>query len=313
MKYARWWLIAFSLLAGAVLVAWRCVLTVDETDYVLVTQFGKIVSVYGDAPDETGLHLKWPWQSTLVVDRRLQVFDPPAREMITGDKHNLEVASYVVWRVGDPARFARGSVTKDAAESRLSERVAAALSNAVGRRTLAALASTDPKSWALDELTGEVRDDVAAAAAAELGVAVVDVRLRRFNHPVEVRPAIFDLIRSERKQVAATLRAEGEAQYQTAVSQAERQRDALLAQADAEAERIRGQADAEATRLLNAAHARDPKFYEFVRTLDSYRALLDEKSTVILSASSPLLRLLTDGPGGDLLSPAPTAAAEHKP
>ncbi|MDR3636656.1 MAG: protease modulator HflC [Isosphaeraceae bacterium] len=312
MKHVRGWMIVLALLGAAALLAWRCVVTVDETDYVLVTQFGRIVAVYGDASDETGLHLKWPWESTLILDRRLQVFDPPAREMITGDKHNLEVASYVVWRVNDPAQFARGSVTKDAAEARLSERVAAALSNAIGRRTLTALASTDPKAWALDALAEEVRDDVARSAAAELGVAVVDVRLRRFNHPVEVRPAIFDLIRSERKQVAATLRAEGEAQYQTIVSQADRQRDALLAQADAEAERIRGQADAEATRLSNEAHARDPKFYEFVRTLDSYRALLDEKSTVVLSSTSPLLKLLTQGPGGELMSPAPVPA-ERKP
>jgi len=312
MKRARRWLIALLGLGLVALFVGRCTLAVDETEYVLVTQFGKIVAVYGDNPDESGLHLKWPWQSTLAVDRRLQVFDPPAREMITGDKHNLEVASYVVWRVSDPARFARGSVTKEDAEARLSERVAAALSNAVGRRTLAALASTDEKVWGLDTLTEDVRGDVAPAADEELGVAVVDVRLRRFNHPVEVRPAVFDLIRSERKQVAAALRAEGEAQYQTIVSQADRQRDAVLAQADAEAERIRGQADAEATRLSNEAHARDPKFYEFVRTLDSYRALLDEKSTVVLSSSSPLLKLLTQGPGNELMSPAPVPA-ERKP
>jgi membrane protease subunit HflC len=149
---------------------------------------------------------------------------------------------------------------------------------------------------------------------------VVDVRLRRFNHPLEVRPAVFDLIRSERRQVAATLRAEGEAQYQALTSRADRQRDAILAEADAEAERIRGRGEAEATRLLNEAHARDPRFYEFVRTLETYRALLDEKATVVLSSASPLLRLLTQGPPDDLLkdrppppsvtaTPTPTAAA----
>ena len=312
MRKHRRWLILLVPLAIVTALGLRCMLMVDETEYVLVTQFGRIVTVYGDEPDEAGLHAKWPWQSTLSVDRRLQVFDPPAREMITGDKHNLDVASYVVWRVSDPERFARGSATGEDAEARLNERVAAALSNAIGRRTLAALASTDAKTWALDALTDEVRQDVAPAAAEELGVAVVDVRLRRFNHPVEVRPAVFDLIRSERKQVAATLRAEGEAQYQTLVSHADRQRDALLAQADAEAERIRGLADAESTRLSNAAHARDPKFYEFVHTLDSYRALLDEKSTIVLSSSSPLLKLLTQGPPDELMTP-PAPAPEHKP
>ena len=85
------------------MLASRSFVIVDETEYVLVTEFGRMVAVYGDEPGEAGLHVKWPWQSSIAIDRRLRVFDPPAREMITGDKRNLEVASYVVWRVGDPA------------------------------------------------------------------------------------------------------------------------------------------------------------------------------------------------------------------
>jgi membrane protease subunit HflC len=299
--------LALAILAvlGAVII--RSWVVVDETQFVLVTEFGRVVAVYGDEPGETGLHLKWPWQSGTAIDRRLQVFDPPPRETITGDKRNLEVASYVVWRVSDPGRFLRSAATLEAAEARLDERVSAALSNAIGRRALRALASTDAQVWRLDALTGEVLAAVAAPARTELGVEVVDIRLRRFNHPVEVRPAVFDLIRSERRQVAATLRAEGEAQYQTLTSQADRQRDAILAQADAEAERIRGQGEAEATRLSNEAHARDPKFFEFLRTLESYRAILDEKATIVLSSTSPLLKLLTQGPSDDLLGTGPAA------
>ena len=276
------------------------VATVDETEYILVTDFGRVAAVYGDAANESGLHLKWPWQKTLSVDKRLRVFDPPTREVITGDKRNLEAGSYVVWRVRDPVRFVRSVATPEAAEARLNERVSAALSDAIGRRDLAALASTDPKIWGLDALTADVVGSVAPQAEKELGIEVVDVRLRRFNHPVEVRPAVFDLIRSERKQVAAALRAEGDAEYQTTTSQADRQRDALLAQADADAERLRGQADAEATRLSNEAHARDPKFYEFLRNLEAYKAILDGKATVVLSSTSPLLRLLTHGPTEEL-------------
>jgi membrane protease subunit HflC len=297
-------ILGLTVLAAVVV---RSVVVVDETQFVLVTDFGRIAGVYGDEPGEAGLRWKWPWQSALGVDRRLQVFDPPPREVITGDKRNLEVGSYVVWRVSDPARFVRSAGSLEAAEARLNERVAAALSDAIGRRDLAELASTDPNVWALDALTADVVAAVAPQAAAELGVDVVDVRLRRFNHPVEVRPAVFDLIRSERKQVAESLRAEGEAQYQTLTSQADRQRDTILAQADAEAERLRGQADAEATRLYNEAHARDPKFFEFLRTLEAYRAILDDKATVVLSSASPLLKLLTQGPTEELME-APSAS-----
>src|SRR5207244_596776 len=153
---------------------------------------------------------------------------------------------YVVWRVADPNVFLRAAGTIDSTEARLGERISAALSNAIGRRDLASLATTDPKVWQLDALTGEVLADVAGPARAELGVEVVDVRLRRFNHPIEVRPAVFDLIRSERRQVAATLRAEGDAQYVMITSQADRTRDTILAEAEAEARRIRGNAEAEA-------------------------------------------------------------------
>jgi membrane protease subunit HflC len=308
----RYLWMGFALAVLAVAAA-RSFVVVDETEAVLVTEFGRIVRVH-DGSDGPGLHAKWPWQSSLAVDRRLRVFDPPPREVITGDKRNLEVGSYVVWRVGDPSRFVRSAGALDAAEARLSERVAAALSDAVGRRELASLASTDPNVWALDALAEDVVAAVAPQARDELGVEVVDVRLRRFNHPVEVRPAVFDLIRSERKQVAAALRAEGEAEYQAITSRADRERDTALAQADAEAERLRGQADAEAARIANEAHARDPKFFEFLRTLDAYRALLDDKATVVLSSASPLLRLLTQGPSDDLSAgPSVSASRERKP
>ncbi len=289
-------LLSLGLLA---ILAYRSFVIVDETEYVLVTEFGRTVDVLGDDPGESGLHAKRPWRSSIAVDRRLRVFDPPPREMITGDKRNLEVSSYVAWRVSDPRRFVAAAGTLDSAEARLNERVSAALSDALGRRDLASLASTDPAVWRLGALTDEVLAAVAPAARDELGVDVLDVRLRRFNHPVEVRPAVFDLIRGERKQVAERLRAEGESQYQILKGQAERDRDAILAKADAEADRIRGRGDAEATRLLNEAHARDPKFYEFVRTLETYRAILDDRATLVLSSASPLLRLLTRGPSED--------------
>jgi membrane protease subunit HflC len=128
---------------------------------------------------------------------------------------------------------------------------------------------------------------------------------------------VFDLIRSERRQVAARTRAEGEAQYVTITSQADRARDTILAQAEADAQRIRGNAEAESTRILNLAHARDPKLYEFLRTLDSYRSILDGQTTVVLSSSSPLLKLLSQGPSlerateSEAESPHVDKAARH--
>jgi membrane protease subunit HflC len=284
---------------GLAVLGFLCLVPVDETEYAIVTSFGEVRAVHGLEPGTAGLHFKAPWQSVLVVDRRLRSFDPAPREVITADKKNLEVESYVVYRVADPLPFVRGAGSLEQAEARLGERVSAALSGAIGRRDLAALATTDQARWALDGLSNEALGAVAPAARAELGIELVHLGLRRLNHPLEVRPAVFELIRSERRQVAARLRAEGEAQYTTITSQAERSRDAILAQADAEAERIRGQAQAESTRILNEAHGRDTKFYEFLQTLESYGSILDPKATIVLSSSSPLLKLLSKGPSED--------------
>ncbi len=275
---------------------YRAIVVVDETEYVVVTNFGKIVAVHGAHEGDAGLHWKAPWQEAHLIDKRVRVLDGPPREVITGDKRNLEAAAYLIYRVADPVRFLTGAGGREAAEARLQERLAAALSDVIGRHDLAALASTEKNRFALDEISREVARMAASASRDELGVEILDARLRRYNHPLEVRPAVFELIRGERRQVAARLRAEGEAQYTTITSQADRTRAEILSSAEAEAERTRGKAEAEAARILGKAHEQDPRFYEFLRTLESYRAILDGRTTLVLSASSPLFKLLVEGP-----------------
>src|SRR4051794_9520314 len=196
------WLGGTLVLACVAALAWSSVVAVDETEYAVVTSFGRVVAGQGLAPDTAGLHIKAPWQSVVRVDRRIRAFDPPAREVITGDKRNLEVASYVVYRVTDPIRFLRGSGSLEQAEARLSERISAALSNAIGKRELASLATTERAKWALGDVTREAADAVGPAARGELGIEVLDLGLRRFNHPLEVRPAGFEPIPGERRRGA---------------------------------------------------------------------------------------------------------------
>ncbi len=298
-------LLGLATLALIGLVLARSWFIVDETQFVILTELGRPLAVYGDEPGEAGLHFKPFWQAAIPVDRRVQLAEPAAREAITGDKRNVEVMPFLVWKVADPLQFLRAVGTSAAASSRLEERVNAAYQDELGRRPFDTLASTDPARWGLDELNTAVRAAVAPAAREELGAELVDVRLRRFNHPLEVRPAIFDLIRSERKQEAARLRAEGEAEYQQIVSRADRDRDEAIATAEAEAATIRSKGEAEAMRVLNTAQARDPEFAHFLRQLEAYRSVLDANATVVLPASSPLLRLLLQGPEAEPVSPVP--------
>ncbi len=148
---------------------------------------------------------------------------------------------------------------------------------------------------ALDAMMTGATGRIADQASKEYGLEVVDVRLRRLNYPEEVRSAVFEQIRSERRRVAAATRAEGESQARTIRSAADLERARTLAEAEADAARLVGEGEAQAARIANDAHAADPAFYQFLKTLETYRAALDARTTLVLSADSPFLRLLTAG------------------
>jgi membrane protease subunit HflC len=129
----------------------------------------------------------------------------------------------------------------------------------------------------------------------QFGVELVDVRLKRVSYPEAVKPAVFAEIRSERERVAVQFRAEGASQKAKIQSLADLQRDQLLARAKQEALTIRGEGEAAAIEISNSAHNKDPQFYELLKTLETYRTILDSQTTVVLSADAPLLKLLTQG------------------
>jgi len=294
------------LVVAGVLIA-RSFFFIDETQYVYVTQFGEPVQLYV----QPGLRLKWPYQSVWRFDRRLQIYEPPAREMLTEDKENLNIGWYVCWRIGAGAlggdappieeaetyvrRYLQSIGSTATAESRLEERIQAAIAAEIGRTRLSQLVSLDPQNVELDQIISRVSQAVRPMALDQFGIDVVDVRLKRFNYPESVKPAVFAEIRSERERVAVQYRAEGASQRTRIESLATLQRDQLLARAKRDATRIRGEGEAKAIDIFNAAHGKNPEFYELLKTLETYRSLLDEQTTVVLSADSPLLKLLTRG------------------
>jgi membrane protease subunit HflC len=164
----------------------------------------------------------------------------------------------------------------------------------LGLRDLGDLVTVGGHSKLADMMTG-VTERVGDQASREYGVEVVAVRLRRLNYPEEVRSAVFEQIRSERQRVAAATRAEGESQARIIRSAADRQRAATIAAAEADAARTIGEGEAKAARIANEAQAADPAFFQFLKTLETYRAALDSKTTLVLSADSSFLQLLTRG------------------
>lgn len=302
-------LILFVILAVA---GYRCLLFVDETEMVIVTEFGRPVDAYRLVgldvseqkpwligtwekyePRDSGLHFKMPWQSAIRIDRRLQVYDPRPSEFLAAEKKNVDLDVYVCWRVTDPQRFLETVNDTLGAEARLHDIVWSQLAATVGSHPIESLVSNDPEQHQLDEIQQTVAEACAEQAARAYGIAVVDVRLKRVGVPDQVRESVFQRMRAERARIARQYRAEGEKEAQKIRAAADKEKTLTLAQADAEAQRIRGKAEAEATRTYADAHGQDPEFYELMRTLEAYKRFLDNQTTVVLSGDSDLLKFLT--------------------
>jgi membrane protease subunit HflC len=288
-KYAR----PAAMLAGLILI-YATFFSVRETEFGLVTQFGRPVRTVTDA----GLRMKWPFQNVLLFDRRLRVYNPRPSEFLTRDKKNLVIENYVAWRIEDPNRFVQTVGDPTAAEMRLHDIIWSGLSAAIGTHDLESLISTTANaaqtSGMLDHLT-ELTD---RAALEQYGVRVVDVRIKRLNLPEQNKQSVYARMRAERERIARQYRAEGEEQALSIRADADRQKEEIVSTAYKEAEKVRGEGDAEATRIYGVAYSKNPRFYKLLRTLESYKKVLDEKTTAILSSDSELLKVLTKGEAG---------------
>lgn len=307
------------LVIAICLLATTSILFVDETEFVIVARFGRIVAVY-DQPDQRGLQFKLPWPVDTVrrFDRRLQLLSPAGREAFTHDRKNVTVEAYVLWRVSDGdgknaesrpvVRFYRSLGSIDVAEARLSSRLQSIMTEQIGRSELTELlgaadseAAPTASPGALEKVSAQIRRELIQRADEtdslqdRQGIEIVDVRIRRLNLPAGNMRAVFERMRSERQKIAERYRSAGLAENRMIRSQADRQAGELLAKANAEAERIRGDGDADAIRILNEAHSRDPQFAATLQTLEAYKQILNERTTLVLSASNSLLKLLVDG------------------
>jgi membrane protease subunit HflC len=280
-----------TLIVIALIILLRAIFTIDETQFAIVTQFGKPVRTITDA----GLKLKWPWQSLLTFEKRLMVYNPLPSEFLTRDKKNIVADNYVCWRIADPNRFLQTTGDLIGAEMRLHDTVWAAAAAAIGNTDLSSLVSVKPEDVRLQEVMRQVTEQCRARALEQYGIEVVDVRMKRLNLPTQNRESVFARMRAERERIAKQYRAEGEAEALKIRAEADKEKARILSESYREAERIRGDGDAQSTRIYAQAYSRDPRFYKLVRTLEAYKKVIDPNTTAILSSDSELLKLLTQG------------------
>lgn len=266
------------------------VFVVDETKIAIVTQFGRPVRV----TEAAGLNWKLPQpvQAVRLFDRRLLVYDPKPTEFLTNDKKNVVVDAFIAWRIADAEKFLQTVNDRGGAEVRMADIVASELGAALGQYPLHALISTSADSMKIGEIMQRVTLGCRTIAEHSFGIAVADVRMKRLAFPEQNKQSVFDRMRAERERTAKKYRSEGEEEAIKIRAEADRECQEILAAAYSDAEKVKGAGDAEAMRIYGAAHNADPGFYEFVRTLESYRNFLDEKTTLVLSSDSDLLRLL---------------------
>jgi modulator of FtsH protease HflC len=280
--------------AVALLLIYLSFYSVRETEFALVTQFGRPVRTVADA----GLHVKWPFQSILWFDKRLRIYNPRPSEFLTRDKKNLVIENYVAWRIDDPNRFVQTVGDTQAAEMRLHDIIWSGLSASLGTEDLESLVSASPDKVQTGPMLDQLTSNADRAAVNQYGIRIVDIRIKRLNLPEQNKQSVFARMRAERERIAMQYRAEGEQQALAIRADADRGKEEILSAAYKESETIRGQGDAEATRIYGQAYSKNPQFYKLLRTLDSYKKVLDDKTTIILNSDSELLKILTQGEAG---------------
>jgi len=284
---------ANRLIAGAIAfialiyVLSSSIFIVDQRKFAVVFSFGQIVRVI----EKPGLQIKYPapFESVRFFDRRILTIDnPEAERFITAEKKNLLVDSYVKWRIVDPRKFFISFKGDERlAEDRLTQLVRSALNEEFTKRTVRELIS-DQREQVMQGIRTKVADD-----ASDIGVEIVDVRLKRVDLLAEISDSVYRRMEAERKRVANELRSMGAAESDKIRANAERQRDTILAEAYRDAQKIKGAGDAKATALYAEAFGRDPAFAQFYQSLEAYRnSFKDKKDVMVVESNGEFFKFL---------------------
>jgi membrane protease subunit HflC len=276
--------------AAIVVVSKPLPFVVDTTDYAIVTAFGKPTQVI----TSPGLGSRRAYESLRTLDRRLFVYASPPAEFLTLEKTQVIAAGTVLWRVADPRKFFETVFDRRGAESRLGDVLFAELGAAIGRNPLIGFVSIDPKTFRADEIVAEIARRCREIAGRDYGIEVVDVQLRSFDFPKQNRLRLYARMTSERGRISMQYRSEGEEEGLKVRALAEEEKARVLARATELSHERRGKGDAEAARIYAQAVGQAPDFYGFVRTMEASRSVMRQRTTVVLSADSPLFGLLTD-------------------
>ncbi|HHQ4773777.1 protease modulator HflC [Aeromonas sp. 602293] len=261
--------LAIGVIAVAAMVCFSSVFIVDEGQKGIVVQFGKVKRVDSGEPRlyEPGLHFKVPLiDQVRKMDARIQTIDSQADRFVTSEKKDLIIDSYVKWKIEDFSKYylATGGGNKLQAEDLLKRKINNGLRSEIGNRTIKDIVSGERSTVMEDAL-------MKMARSSELGIKVVDVRIKQINLPVEVSNSIYQRMRAERTAVAREHRSQGREQAEILRADIDRKVTVMIADAESNARQLRGEGDAEAAKIYADSYKKDPEFFSFVRSMEAYR------------------------------------------
>ena len=273
MKKSSIFISALSLIT--VIIISQSIFVVSEIERAVKLRFGEIVQF----DLEPGLHFKWPIvNSVRYFDSRILTLDAQPQRYLTSEKKALMVDSFIKWRIKDVAKyFTTTGGDEERAKRLLSQRVDTGLRNEFGTRTVKEVVSGER-----DQLMNSLTSMLDGIAQQELGVEVIDLRVKRIDLPLEVSDSVYNRMRTERQRLARELRAQGNEVAEKIRATADKDKTIILADAYREAEETRGNGDAKATATYAEAYSKDPEFYDFTRSLKAYQATFQSKGDILL-------------------------------
>jgi len=276
---------SIALFSLAILFVFSTVIVVDETEQIVILQFGKPIRTIKNP----GLNFKLPApiQVSNSFEKRLLEYDVPPEEILSKDKKSLIIDNYVRWRIVDPLLFLQTVKAVPTAKTRLDDIVYSELRQELGTHDMVEII-TETRELIMDKVTKASNEET-----SKYGIEVIDVRIRRVDLPQENESSIYARMEAERKRQANKFRSEGEEEAQKIRAATDRDKTVILAEAYKTAQQIRGEGEAEALDIYATSFSKDPDFYEFLRTLETYEKVIDKKTTLVLPGDSKLFKALT--------------------
>jgi membrane protease subunit HflC len=281
------------ILVIALMIFSSTVFVVDQRRFAIVFALGEIKTIV----NEPGLHFKLPppFQNVVFLDKRILTIDSPeADRFITAEKKNILVDSFVKWRITNPKLYyVSFSGDEQRAKDRLNQIVKAALNDEITKRTVRDVISNE-RSKVMSSIRTKVAEE-----AKQIGVDILDVRLKRVDYVEQINNSVYDRMRAERTRVANELRSTGYAESEKIRADADKQSTVILADAYRDAEKVRGDGDAKASRIYAQAFGQNPEFYKFYRSLEAYRASFKNKNDVlVVDPNSEFFKYFKETGGG---------------